>query len=221
MTVGQDIADLYRRNFGLSAEVVMNAPGRVDLEFRPVEPTQISLIYHGVANPRRELDKLVEMAGLLDDRYTLHFMLVRDHVGYSQELRRLSERVARGRVFFRNPVDPTEVVSTIAHFDLGICVIPPKPVSYRYALPNKFFECIVAGLPVLVGPSPEMERLVRLHSIGLVAEGCEPRTLATILNELRPEDINRMKENALRAARRLNADIEMGKLMQIYERLLV
>jgi len=199
----------------------MNASIPVDVEFRPVDPTHIRLINHGAAKPRRQLEKLIKMTEFLDRRYTVHFMLREDSYDYVQELKRCAAIMAPDRVFFREPVLPSEVVSTVAEFDIGVHIPNPTIENSRYALPNKFFDFIAAGLGVGIAPtSQEMVDIVMKHDIGIVAKGFEPRDLAEALNSLTVNDINQMKRNALKASRSLNADVEMAKLMNIYRNIL-
>jgi glycosyltransferase involved in cell wall biosynthesis len=94
------------------------------------------------------------------------------------------------------------------------------PVSYKYAMPNKFFESVAAGLAIVTGPSPEMARLTQKYGFGVVAPGFETCDLANVLNGLNHEQINDMKLRALAASEVLNADVEMGKLLNIYRRLI-
>jgi len=220
VTVSGGIANLYQEVFGFNPEIVMNAPIRAEVNFRPVDPNRIRLIHHGGATRKRQLEKLIEMIGLLDVRYTLHFMLIGKKDGYIDELERLAKRIAPGRVFFKEPVIPAQIVSALSKFDIGVCLVPPWPINYKYALPNKFFDFVAAGLAVAIGPSPEMAHLVKKHDFGVIAQGFEARDLAAVINSLTTEHINEMKRNALGAAGSLNADVEMEKVMEIYRRLL-
>jgi len=220
VTVSEGIANLYKINYNLDADIIMNAPASADVNFLPVDTRHIRLIHHGWAKRKRYLEKLIEMMGFLDHRYTLHFMLISMKNGYIDELRSLADRVAPKRVFFKTPVKPDQIVTALADFDIGACFIPPEPISYKYALPNKFLEAIAAGLAVVIGPSPEMARIVKTYDVGMIADGFNPRDLAAAVNRVTSEDINRMKLNALKASRSLNAGIEMAKLMEIYRNLL-
>ena len=102
---------------------------------------------------------------------------------------------------------------------MGLYVLPPLNFNYSAASPNKFFDFVAAGLAVCIGPSPEMARLVRQFDFGVVAYSFDPRDMATLLNELNPAEIDRMKHNALTASDHLNADVEMAKLLEIYGQL--
>lgn len=221
VTVCEPIAERYRREFGLRPIVVRNAPKPVRLPPRAAvtNPAQIRLIHHGFAKRGRGLHYLVEALALTDPRFTLDFMLVEDDRGYIDELRRLAEKRAPGRVHFRQPVSPGAIVPTVSEYDVGLCVIEPSSYNTLMMLPNKFFEYIQAGLAVCVGPSPAMRSVVCEYGLGVVTATFEPADVAAALNRLTDGDLAQLKESARRAASVLNADVEMGKLLEVYRRI--
>ena len=103
---------------------------------------------------------------------------------------------------------------------MGLFLIPPVNFSYQMTLPNKFFEFIMAGLAVAIGPSPAMASIVEQYGLGVVADSFEPEDLARRLNALSADDIDAMKHRSLAVARELNAENEMRQLLDIYARLL-
>jgi glycosyltransferase involved in cell wall biosynthesis len=220
ITVCQGIAERYHQVFGLEPAVITNAPAYRELPYRPVDPARIRVIHHGMAMRDRHLEEIIEIAALLDARYSLDFILVDKDRGYIDELKGRAARIAPGRVSFLDPAPPDEIAAAINRYDIGLPWIPPVNFNYANALPNKFFESIMAGLAVATGPSPEMARIVKQHGLGVVADSFEPAAMAKLLNALPPEEVNGMKQRSLRAARELNADVEMGKLLEIYRRLL-
>jgi glycosyltransferase involved in cell wall biosynthesis len=220
ITVCQGIAERYRQVFGLDPAVITNAPAYRELPYHPVDPARVRIIHHGMAMRDRHLEEIIEIAALLDTRYALDFILVDKDRGYIDELKGRAARVAPGKVSFLDPVPPDEIARAINGYDIGLPWIPPVNFNYANALPNKFFESIMAGLAVAIGPSPEMARVVRQYELGVVAGSFEPAAMAALLNALPPEEVNLMKRRSLLAARKLNADVEMGKLLDIYQRLL-
>jgi glycosyltransferase involved in cell wall biosynthesis len=219
-TVAKGIAERYRREFGLDAAVIMNTPYYAELVFRPVQPDRIRIIHHATAMRDRHLEKIIETVGLTDARFTLEFMLVEKDTEYIEELKQKAEAAAPGRVSFRPPVPPQKIPETVNTYDIGLHLLPPVSFNSANALPNKFFEFMMAGLAIAIGPSPEMARIVRERGLGVVADSFHPTDLAARLNALSPEEINAMKHRSLEAARDFNADIEMRKLLAIYARLL-
>ncbi len=108
----------------------------------------------------------------------------------------------------------------LTEFDIGIPLLAATQTTYFNSLPNKFFDFIMAGLAVAVSPLPMMEEIVRHHNIGILSADQTPESMASALSRVQPEMINTYKKNALQLARTLNAEAEMEKLKQIYDRLL-
>lgn len=219
-TVADGIAEEYQRNFGLNPTVVMNVPDYTPLPFRPTTSENIRCVHHGVAMRDRYLEKLIDVMALADARYSLEFMLMEKDPGYLERLKREAQTKAPGKITFRAPVPPREIATTINAYDIGIHLIPPVNFNNAHALPNKFFEFIMAGLAVMIGPSPEMTRIVQHYNNGVVAADFTAKTLANHLNALTAGQINRMKRNSLEAAKVLNSDFELRKVLETYKHLL-
>ena len=220
VTVSSGLAQLYKELLGLDADVVMNAPARIEVQPRPVQEGEIQLVYHGNALKGRGLVILIEATGWLAPRFYLNFILVGEDPRYIRKIRRMAEKIAPERIRFYDPVPPSEIVSYLTRFDVGVFVLPPSNLNYRYVLPNKFFDFVGAGLAIAIGPSPEMAELVRKYDMGIVAPGFTSEDIALSLNRLTTENINRMKMNAITASHELNAEIEQKKLLDVYEGLL-
>jgi hypothetical protein len=202
-TVGQGIADEYEREIGVRATVVTNAPSREDLEPTPVHDP-VRILHHGLAVRGRGLEEMVRLADLLDERFTLDFVLAEGTPGYRDKL----IRAARGhpRVRFPKPRRMHELVRMANDYDIGLYLLPPSNVNRRYALPNKFFEFVQARLALAIGPSPEMARLVHHYGCGIVADDFAPESLAPVLNALDASSIAALKRASDVAAKELCAE---------------
>lgn len=221
ITVSAPLAEHYRRQFHLEPEVVLNAPEPVaDLPQHTLKPEHIRLVHHGLVVPHRHPEWMIQTLALLDSRYSLHLMLVNRESMHGQRLQRYAEQVAPGRVTFYDPVPPEQIVRRIADFDMGFVLIPANNFNYENSLPNKFFEVMAAGLACCIGPSPAMAELVKRYGFGCVAPSFEPQAVANLLNSLRVDQIESMRQAARRAATFLNARVEMNKLVSVYNRLL-
>jgi glycosyltransferase involved in cell wall biosynthesis len=222
ITINEAFAERYRRDLGIDPIVVYNAPKRVELpeKMDQTDPKHIRLIYHGSPQRARGIETLVKAMALVDERFSLDLMLMNDDPNYIRYLKKLADQIASGRVVFREPVAPFEIVRTISEYDIGIYVIKPLTYNFLYVLPNKFFEYIQAGLAVCIGPSPAMAAIVKRFGLGVCSAGFEASDVAATLNRLTVADISGMREAARRAAANLNADIEMNKILALYQRLL-
>lgn len=220
ITVGETIAKKYVQEFGINPIVVLNVPGFAPISHRKVDPTNLKLIHHGVAKRGRHLENMIRALSLCDQRFTLYFMLIEHDNGYIKDLKILANKIAPGRVQFIDPVSPEKIVSTISQYDIGFFILKPVNESYLYALPNKFFDFIMAGLAACIGPSPEMAALVQKYKFGCIAPTFEPHDVAKILHQTSTPQWESMRSSAREAARELNAEKEMKKIITLVNQLL-
>jgi len=217
VTVCDGIADEYGANYGTRPAVVYNAPRDECLRPSPIVPGRVRMIHHGQTIRSRHLETMIDVMALLDDRFTLDFMLVETNPGYMRELR---ERAAADpRIGFVPPVPMGEICRALNSYDLGLYLLKPVNFNHEHALPNKFFEFMQARLAVAIGPSPEMARLLHLHGFGIVAGSFEPAALATALSAITDADLARYKQAADIAARCVNFDTGAHVLLEEVRRL--
>lgn len=206
VTVNALIAEAYRELCGVTCSISVNAPDRYTLQPQPTDPHRIRLIHHGGAAPRRQLEKLIAMVSLLDERFSLTLMLVAPpRSSYLRKLRRLAAR--QGRTEIVPPVDFDAIVPTLNAYDIGVSLLPPVTINQKLALPNKLFEFIQARLAVATSPNPAMADLVERHRVGVVSEAYTPAALASVLNRLSADQIDAMKQNSHVAADHLHSGI--------------
>ena len=220
ITVSRPIAERYQQEYGLESILVYNVPEYESVPEHVIDPQHIRLIHHGSALRNRQLETIIEAVPLLDKRFTLDLMLAYSEPGYLEELKALAVRTAPNRIFFREAVTITEVVHSISDCDIGLCYMAPTTYTWLMTLPNKLFEFIVAQLAVVSGPSPAMAEVVQEFKVGWVASGFEARDLAAALNPLTVEQIQAARANAQQAAKILNAEVEINKMLALYARLL-
>jgi hypothetical protein len=202
-TVSEGIAAAYDRETGVTPAVVTNAPPRTDIEPTPVHDP-IRILHHGGAQRGRGLEEMIRLGDLLDDRFTLDFVLVEASRGYRDKLVRLANR--NPRVRFPEPWPMQDLVQRANDYDIGLYSLPPLNFNRRFALPNKFFEFVQARLAVAVGPSPEMARLVRQYGCGIVADDFTPESIAEALGALDVGSIASFKQSSHAAADDLGAE---------------
>jgi len=217
-TVCRGIADLYRREFGVQPEVLINAPpAEPNLSVGPVG-SPIRLIHHGIAARDRHIERLLELIEQLDERFTLTLMLVPEDRAYMDHIERLAGRTPRVEV--RPPVSMREIVRTINAFDIGLFIHEPTTINARLTLPNKLFEFIQARLGIAIGPSPEMARVVRKHRLGIVADDFSATTMARALNRVSPHQVHTWKLHSASVTDQYSAETVWRDLRQTAHALL-
>lgn len=129
-----------------------------------------------------------------------------------------------GRVHLLDPVPPDELLAWIAGADVDVMAIPAVDENSRLSSPNKLFESLAAGVPVVTSDLPVRRRVVLENGDGPLGAACDPddpdsiaAAIASIV--LAPEDERRaLRARCLRAAHeRWNWEIEGAKLVALYD----
>jgi glycosyltransferase involved in cell wall biosynthesis len=224
LTVGKGLAAEYHKNFGKQPTIITNATRYFEIEPQTPEPNKIKLVHHGIANPSRRLDLLLEMMKNLDDRFTLDLILMTSDFAsgstrhYIENLK--AEFQKDGRIKILPSVKSNEVVPTINKYDIGIFLLPPINFNYENTLPNKLFDFIQARLAIAIGPTPEMAEIVNRYDIGVVSPTFDPKDLATALSKLSHDQLKQFKHNTSVAAQEQcaekNEEIFEGVINQLF-----
>jgi glycosyltransferase involved in cell wall biosynthesis len=197
------------------ASMLSSAAGSENGDLLPGDEGRLAL-YVGALTTGRGLELSIMALSHIDD---VRLRLVGPaRPAYLKELVELadSEGVS-DRVEFAGAVSPDELVETISEASVGLALIQPVCLSYRMSLPNKVFEYVAAGLPVLGSDLPAISALVNEHRIGLLAEPGEVEDVALKLGEmLEPERNSAFREAARKAAVELAWGREAERLAHEY-----
>ncbi|HSK52017.1 MAG TPA: glycosyltransferase [Clostridia bacterium] len=91
----------------------------------------------------------------------------------------------RGRHVVLPPVHPDDVRSWAASADVSIIAVPPNSLNQRLSTPNKFWESLAAGTPVVIGKDLEVMRaIVEADDLGAICDPADPVDIARALGEL-------------------------------------
>lgn len=216
-TVSGGIVDEYKRVFGIDSELVINATPYQELSPNPVA-SPIRLVHSGTPSPGRRLETMIEAVRETTADVTLDLLLLDDRSAYLERLKKLAEGCDRIR--FRDAVPYAELVATLNTYDVGISILPPVNFNHIHALPNKFFDYVQARIGVIIGPSPEMKRIVDTYGVGLVTEDFSLAALTRLLNELTLAKVEELKANSDRSAKELSSEEQVKVWGRMVERLL-
>lgn len=206
------------RNVPVYRAVEKNDRLRQYLDLSP--KTRIAL-YQGYIQRDRRLDLLVRAVPFLKPDIVI--VIMGKNVGTTQtELEALiaNERVA-DRIKVIPPVPYNELLDWTASADIGLTIFPPDySLSIRMTQPNKLFEYLMAGLPVLSSRLGAIEEIIRTYDVGQIAPSVEPEAIGAAINAILADEtaLHRMSHNALQAAKNdLNWEKESLKLVRLYE----
>lgn len=164
---------------------------------------QMTLLFHGAITEHRGLHVLVASARHWRPGRRL---ILRGPIAAAYR-RRLEQIVAADgveeRVAIVPPVPADRLIEAAAEADVGIVCLPDTSLENRFALPNKVFEYIAAGLALIVPPLDELRAIVGRYGNGIVFARLAPEAVAAAINELEPAAVDRFKANSRRAATEL------------------
>ena len=114
------------------------------------------------------------------------------------------------RVTFTGRVTPEILRNYTASADLGIAFDKNVSPNHYYSLPNKLFEYIHAGVPVISSDLPERKRIIEQYEVGVVLSDLAPQTVAHAINAILENKalLAQLKENCRAAAQELNWENE-------------
>ncbi len=213
LTVSPGLANLYDQEFGTSCLVFKSVANFVDVAPGATKEDSFRLVHHGIANSNRQLEKMIDVLRLLDERFSLDMYLT-GTVSYIEYLKEYSKDMPNVRICEPVPFDDLNRMLT-SGYDIGFFYNDPLTFNLRHSLPNKLFEFIQARLVVAIGPSPDMAEVVKKYRCGVVANAFSVHEMAAALQALNKADIDLMKENANVAARELNYGIESIEFLKI------
>jgi glycosyltransferase involved in cell wall biosynthesis len=176
------------------------------------------LLYQGSIQEYRGIEESIEAITLLE-----RCVLV--VIGYGYHRPTLEETVRRrgldDRVYFFGPIPNDELLYYTASADVGLCVIRGRSLSYRWSMPNKLFEYMMAGIPIVASDFEEMGRVVREEGVGTVCDPDDPASIAAAVRAIvdDPEAEARFRAATRVAIGRYNWDEEEKKLLALYRRL--
>lgn len=228
ITVSQSIADLYHEQYGKNVKVVRNIPV---LQFvAPINKNEIRtelglpidksiIIYQGNAIHRdRGGEEIVEAAPFIENGIVLI-------VGQGDMVPDLQKRVQemgwQDRVIFTGRVKPELLRKYTVAADIGVTFDKNVSPNHYYSLPNKLFEYIHAGIPIVASNLPERKRIIDEYGVGVVLEDLSPETIGKTITEMlhNSAEMQQYKENCQNAKLQLNWQEEEKILIEIYKNL--
>jgi glycosyltransferase involved in cell wall biosynthesis len=178
------------------------------------------LLFQGGFSVGRQLEHLV--AAMASVRTPdVHLVLLGD----GQLRQPLQQQAAaaglQGRVHLHPAVPQSQLLAWTAAADAGVIPYQPTCLNNLYCTPNKLFEFIAAGLPILASDLPEIRAIVSGHGIGQLADLSSTDTIARAIDEFfaDPARLEAWRGAVLRARQFLNWDVEGAKVVQLYESL--
>ena len=226
ITVSDSIADLYNTGYGIKPLVIRNmSPSSESLipisrEELGIEAGHLLLIIQGGGlNIDKGGEELIDAVN-----QTQNVSLI--VAGSGDVVQLLKEKVIHLRLSERIKFFPkmpwSDLMRLTKSADAGLSLEKDTNINYRYSLPNKLFDYISAGIPVITGNLPEIGKIVESYDCGLIIPGITAAEISKAVIALRdnPELRKRLKQNSVNAFVELNWNNEQEKVISLYRKIL-
>ncbi|MBD3385832.1 glycosyltransferase [candidate division KSB1 bacterium] len=212
--------------YGISSSKVTVIPNASDLDlFQPEIKNSIieekingrfSAIYFGAMGKANGLDYVIDAARLLKQQGNDDIVFILHGDGSErQDLQRTVNNEKLNNVLFSDPVsEKTELAAIISQ--CNVCMTIYKATNEQTWSPNKMFDALAAGKPVLVNVGGWLGETIEKHQCGYQLDPGRPADLADAVKKLstNPQQVDEMGENARRLAER---EFDRRKLAQKLE----
>ena len=200
---------------------VADTPGPLRAALGLGAETPIAL-YHGGFSLHRGLEELVAAAAL-PELEGVHVVFL-GYGSLAADLRALAAASpVADRIHVLAAVPPEVLVDWVRDADVAVMPIQDSTLNHRLSTPNKLFEAIAAGVPIVASDLPEMRRIVMNDPAGPLGVLCDPTDPASIAAAIagllgRPaQGRAALRERCRTAAReRWNWETESARLVGLY-----
>jgi len=220
ITVSNSIANEYKRLYKIpKPSIVLNCPRYHEQQKKDIfrnefniRPNQKIFLYQGALSKGRGIELMIQVfESFKSDDNILIFM------GFGQLETLIKEKARLSKnIFFKPAVSSDILLEYTNSSDYGVSFIEDSCLSYRYCLPNKLFEYLMAGIPVLVSNLYEMKNLVEQYQIGIVATSNSVKGFTKSIEESLNQDYLRIVENVEKSRKLFCWEEQEKVLLDIY-----
>ncbi len=224
IAVSESIAQRYRQDYGpREVEVIRNSPPLSEhsmiensdvVSYRQlfgIPEDDIVFLYQGALEEGRGVRIILDAFALGVEGRHVVFM---GFGSLEDEIRERAEALAN--VHFHLPVPTVEVLQYTLGADVGIAFLDRSCLNHEYALPNKFFQYLHAGKPVMCTNLIEMGEIVKRYQVGWLVEP-DADSIRDTVNRIERDQWVRFRSNVSEAVKVLNWQNEERNLNRIYD----
>jgi glycosyltransferase involved in cell wall biosynthesis len=230
-TINDAIAEYFSLKYGVSPLILMNCtdmPADGDgqasrdlLRERGAVPLDAKVVlYQGWYSHERNLLTLVQAAEFLSENT---YLILIGYGDYEKEMRAALEgKLWADKVRFIGQVDSKDILMYTAGADLGVIPYQPIDLNHKLCSPNKFFEYVQSGVPVLAQDLIFFRRMEELYGVVSTGDLSYVSGMAEAINLLIDNDgrLDTMRTACNVAAKTLNWETEGQKLIHAYTQLM-
>ena len=182
-------------------------------ELLNIDEKRYILLYQGYINPGRGIEKMILAAKYLPN---YSFVIIGD--GYKlKSYKSIKEKNNINNFHFIGKIPFENLLEYTASADVGVMLIQPINKSKRLTLPNKVFEYMAAGIPVLTNHLPEASSIIKEEKCGFIIDDETPEIIASQIKSIPLNKLNELGENGQKAIQnKYNWDNEFKSIKKLF-----
>lgn len=222
ITVSEPIASLYEKMYNVKPLVIRNI-SRNSQHIKPytheelgVPVNDLLLIIQGNGiNIDKGAEELIDAMNLID-RVTLLVVGAGDVVPNLKFI--VNKSGLEHKVIFIPTVPWEKLLRYTKSADIGLCIEKDTNLNYFYSLPNKLFDYISAGIPVVASNLPETGKIIKESGCGIIIDKVDAISISAAISSLNDDRVKlaELTKNALAASEKLNWDMESEKVINLF-----
>jgi glycosyltransferase involved in cell wall biosynthesis len=226
ITVCDSIADQYNIEYGIRPVTIRNCSKKSD-RIQPFTPEELGfskdhllIILQGTGiNIDRGGEELIEALRQTDNVS----LLIAGSGDVIPELKSIVNNYSlNDRIKFIPKMPWEEMMRYTKSAHAGVTLDKDSNMNYCFSLPNKLFDYLSAGIPVIASNLYEVNKIVTENNCGIIIPSVTPDQISSALKHLlaNREKLAELKRNALLTSQKLNWDIESEKVLKFYKEVL-
>lgn len=214
VTVNEPLEEYFKLISGKKpVTVIMNCKDLILDEYTPTRNKVFTVSYIGILHKNRMFPEIVDTIGLMND---VKFIIA----GQKENLYNIVKERSKNysNISFLGTISIGEVIPTTLKSDAIICMINPSDLNDRLALPNKLFEAMVCGRPIITTEGTYSGKLTKKLKCGLVIDYNKESLKKAILELKNNKNLcEKLGRNGLDEAKKsYNWDAQKIKLLKFY-----
>ncbi len=186
ITVNQSIANWFTQKYKTPFKVVRNIPDiilvnriKTRTEVNLPLDKKIILLQGAGINVQRGAEEAVDAMHYINNAILL-IIGGGDVICLLEKM--AAEESLKGKVFLLPKMKPEELYQYTCNADIGLSLDKATNINYQYSLPNKLFDYVYAGVPVLASPLKEIKSFIDKYKVGICIEEHDAKHIADKIN---------------------------------------
>ena len=212
-TVNESVASELKRRTKWDFAVVQNYPLSKKLEeSKTTNFTTIELVYQGMLNKGRGLEELIAAVG---SQANMRLNII-GRGDLEQKLHDLSK--PHSNIIFHGFIESQDLHRLTKQFHIGLNLLSDDSANYYYSSANKFFDFIMAGLPVISMNYPEYQKVNEQFELAVLMDDLKESSILSAIEAI-VKNYETYATNCHQAAAVYNWESQEGTLKSIYDSL--